>query len=100
MVAALGAYAALRRARGETVLPRPEASAGFGMSFADQLCDTRLLSAAMVWAADNFIGGTGDVSPQCQIYNIDNGDVVSWDVSCPRFCGTVLWKPSALARDY
>ena len=81
-------------------MPRPEASAGFGMSFADQLCDTRLLSAAMVWAADNFIGGTGDVSPQCQIYNIDNGDVVSWDVSCLHFCGTVLWKPSALARDY
>lgn len=81
MVAALGAYAALRRARGETVLPRPTAAAGFGMSFADQFCDANLLSAAMGWAVENFTGGIGGVSPQCQVYNIDNGDVASWDVS-------------------
>ena len=33
------------------MLPRPTASAGFGMAFADQLCDVRLLSNAMGWAA-------------------------------------------------
>eukprot|EP01051_Picozoa_sp_SAG22_P020214 SAG22_NODE_3998_length_1431_cov_1.931682_1_plen_317_part_10 len=73
VVAALGAYAALRRARGETVLPRPAASAGFGMAFADQLCDVRLLSAAMGWAAQR------RAAPAFEIFNIDNGDVVAWE---------------------
>ena len=78
VVAALGAYAALRRARGETVLPRPTASAGFGMAFADQLCDVRLLSAAMGWAAEK---PTEEGAPPLEIFNIDNGDVVAWEVS-------------------
>ena len=66
VVAALGAYAALRRARGDTTLPRPTASAGFGMAFADQLCDVRLLSSAMGWAAEK---APSDES--VEIFNID-----------------------------
>ena len=68
VVAALGAYAALRRARGDTTLPRPTASAGFGMAFADQLCDVRLLSSAMGWAAEK--AATSDPE-SVEIYNID-----------------------------
>ena len=66
VVAALGAYAALRRARGDTTLPRPTASAGFGMAFADQLCDVRLLSSAMGWAAEK---APSDES--VEIFNVD-----------------------------
>jgi hypothetical protein len=83
VVATLGAWAALRRARGDTILPRPEASVGLGMSFADQLCDVRLLSAAMGWAAERSAVG-GDSSGEggeVEIFNIDNGDVASWEVS-------------------
>jgi hypothetical protein len=76
MVAALGAWAALRRARGQTGLPRPAASAGLNTTFADQLCDVRLLSAAMGWAAASTRDATAS---QLQIYNVDNGDVVSWE---------------------
>jgi hypothetical protein len=48
------------------------------MAFADQLCDVRLLSAAMGWAAEK---PTEEGAPPLEIFNIDNGDVVAWEVS-------------------
>ena len=61
------------------------------MAFADQLCDVRLLGSAMGWAAQR--QAPPENAPQLQIFNIDNGDVVTWVVSATL---TDLHLPIAL----
>lgn len=70
VIAAIGAYAALRRAGGE-----PLAWPG-GVAFALDAVDARLLARAFDWARDREVAAG-------EIFNITNGDVLVWRHAWP-----------------
>ena len=87
MVAALGAWAALRRARGQTMLPRPAASAGLNWE-ALHACGTGAEGQALMTAssresiADKVTYGEDGLAP---IYV--NGQKVKTRQLIPLVCG-------------
>lgn len=76
LIAAIGAYAAIRRAEG-----KPLSFPG-GPPYVVEAVDARLLARALEWAA---------VTPACgnEIFNITNGDVFCWPYVWPAICAAL-----------